>query len=224
VLLLGTTDTLYEGDPSAVAPEVDDEAFLLDAASRFLPEEMLGQVRASYAGLRVLPPGGGTTAEASREHIVVVDPGGMVSVGGGKLTTHRLIALDVLRRLPASVRPRKLSPSLEPLPGASAPDLQALRANLDEPVVEHLVRLYGGEAGNLLRYAAHPDVLEKVHPDAPDIWAQAYYAADEEWALTVEDIVRRRTTLGICGAATSEVRDRVASILSRDNSLLSAGP
>lgn len=217
MLLLGTTDTVYEGDPSSVAPEADDEASLLDAASRFLPGEMLEpeRVRCSFAGLRVLPPGDGTTSDASRDHIIRVDPGGMVSVGGGKLTTHRIIALDALRNLPTRVRPRRLRPTLDPLPGASVPDMRVLRTVLDEPVAEHLVRLYGGEAGLLLRYTAHGDALERIHPASPDIWAQAYHAADEEWAITVEDIVRRRTTLGIRGTETGEVEARLATVLHR---------
>lgn len=217
MLLIGTTDTAYEGDPSSVAPDAVDEAFLLGAASRFLPGEMLqpGRIRCSFAGLRVLPPGKETTIRADRDHIIRVDPGGMVSVGGGKLTTHRLIALDALRNLPARVRPRRLRPSLDPLPGASRPDLRALRDALDEPVVEHLVRLYGGEADVLLDYTRYGDALGRIHPDAPDIWAQAYHAADEEWALTVEDVVRRRTTVGVRANATDEVKTQVAAYLHR---------
>ena len=75
-------------------------------------------------------------------------------------------------------------------------------------------RFYGGEAEDLLRYAtSFPEALEKVHPGGPDIWAQVYHAADEEWAVTVEDVVRRRTTLGIRGLDTKNVRDRIAPII-----------
>ncbi len=221
MLLLGTTDTAYEGDPGGVAPDPGDQAFLLDAASSFLPPELLRpeRVRCSFAGLRVLPPGNGETIRASREHVVSVGPSGMISAGGGKLTTHRLIAIDVLRRLPAGLRPRKLRPNADPLPGASPPSIQAARRDvsyqLDDSTVEHLIHLYGGEAGQLLRYTAgYPDALQKIHPGCPDIWAQAYHAVNEEWAVTVEDIVRRRTTLSIRGLDTDEVRTRFACVLS----------
>jgi len=138
----------------------------------------------------------------------------MISVAGGKLTTHRVIALDALRRLPAQLRPRRLRLSSEPLPGSEPTDAHALRARLDAGTAEHLIQLYGGEAQNLLRYAAHlPEALERVHPQGPDIWAQVYYAADEEWAMTVDDVVRRRTTLSIRGLATDEVRARISCIL-----------
>jgi glycerol-3-phosphate dehydrogenase len=57
------------------------------------------------------------------------------------------------------------------------------------------------------------DALEKITPQAPDIWAQVHHAVREEWALTVEDVVRRRTTLGIRGLDTPPVRARVSRIL-----------
>jgi len=217
ILLLGTTDTAYGGDPGAVAPEPAEESHLLQVASRFLPRDLLRpeRVRCSFAGLRVLPPYDGGTHGASREHVVRVGPAGMVSVGGGKLTTHRLIARDALRRLPAELRPGKVRPSLEPLPGSSPPDVRLLHSRLDVPTAGHLLEHYGSEAGRLLRYAElFSDALEKIHPEGPDVWAQVYYGADEEWAVRVEDVVRRRTTLGIRGLATDDVRDRISSLLS----------
>jgi glycerol-3-phosphate dehydrogenase len=216
VLLLGTTDTAYEGNPGCVAPTPAEEAYLLATASRFLPEEMVlpDRMLCSFAGLRGLSRGNRATYEASREHVVRVGPSGMISVAGGKLTTHRVIALDALRRLPAQLRPRRLRLSAHPLPGSAPPDARALRARLDVGTAEHLIGLYGGEAHNLLRYAAQlPDALERVHPQGPDIWAQVYYAADEEWAMTVEDVIRRRTTLGVRGLASDRVRARISSIL-----------
>lgn len=156
MLLLGTTDTAYEGVPGPVSPDPGDEAFLLDAASHLLPFELLRpeRVRCSFAGLRILPAGEGETIRASREHVISVGPAGMISVGGGKLTLHRLIALDVLRRLPTSLRPKRLRPNAEPLPGAHSPNINALCDRFDAPTAEHLARLYGGEAENLIRYVA----------------------------------------------------------------------
>jgi glycerol-3-phosphate dehydrogenase len=218
MLLLGTTDTPYECDPGTVAPEPAEEEYLLITASRFLPEKMLRPdlVLCSFAGLRVLPRGDGGTYEASREHIVRVGPAGMISVGGGKLTTHRLVALDALRALPAELRPRKLRPNSDPLPGALLPDARALHLRLDDATARHLMELYGGEAEKLFRYATRlPDAFKKVHPEGPDIWAQVYHAVDEEWAMTVDDVVRRRTTLGIRGLATEDVRAQISSVLAR---------
>jgi glycerol-3-phosphate dehydrogenase len=216
VLLLGTTDTDYVGNPGCVAPTPAEEAYLLETASFFLPKEIIlpDRVLCSFAGLRVLSRGNGETYEAPREHVIRVGPRGMISVAGGKLTTHRVIALDALRRLPAQLRPTRLRLSAEPLPGSTPPDARALHARLDAGTAEHLIELYGGEAQNLLRYATqHPEALERVHPQGPDIWAQVYYAADEEWGMTVEDVIRRRTTLGVRGLATDKVQARISSIL-----------
>ena len=223
MLLLGTTDAPYEGDPAAVAPDPGEEAYLLEAASAFLPRELVRpeKVRCSFAGLRVLAPGDGGTYDASRGHVLRIGPGGMVSVGGGKLTTHRLVALDALRALPTEVRPRIRRPDSRPLPGSGPCDVRELHATLrgalDVRGAEHLVALYGGEAGGLLRYAARfPGALDRVHPEGPDVWAQVLYAAEREWAVTAEDVLRRRTTLEVRGLATKWVRREISSVLAGD--------
>ncbi len=214
-VLLGTTDTEYSGDPYRVAPEPSELSTLLEAASEFLDGEALRpeRVLSAFAGLRVLPRGEGDPSAAPREHLLSVGPGGMVSVAGGKLTTHRQIALDALGHLPTEVRPRRLLLSDEPLPGASrAPRFRDLAARLDASCLDHLFHLYGREAENLLAYAGlYPNALDPITPEAPDVWAQAYHAISNEWALTVEDVVYRRTSLGLRGLDTPLVRERISS-------------
>jgi glycerol-3-phosphate dehydrogenase len=215
-VLLGTTDTEYLGDPGRVAPEPADVYSLLDAASEFLASEALRPQRliSAFAGLRVLPRGQGAASSASREHFMSVGAGGVVSVAGGKLTTHRQIALDALRHLPAKVRPRRLALSDEPLPGAYLQASRDLVSLLDASTVDHLLHLFGGEAKNLLAHAGHHEnSLERITPEAPDVWAQVYHAISNEWALTVDDIVHRRTTLGLRGLDTPRVRARISSAL-----------
>jgi glycerol-3-phosphate dehydrogenase len=104
----------------------------------------------AYAGLRVLPKGNGLTAAAPRGHLLNVGRGGMVSVGGGKLTTHRDISLDALRCLPTEVRPRRLRPDSTPLPGGSPRG----PGRNEDPTLRHLLRVYGLEAEKVLSYAA----------------------------------------------------------------------
>ncbi|HEV8044317.1 MAG TPA: FAD-dependent oxidoreductase, partial [Rubrobacter sp.] len=216
-VLLGTTDTEYPGDPCRVAPEPAEVSLLLDAASGFLTRETLRpeSVISAFAGLRVLPRGESASSSAPREHLVSVGTGGMVSVAGGKLTTHRQIALDALRHLPTEVRPRRLRLSDEPLPGAYPTGPRGLAHHrLDPSTGDHLLHLYGGEAENLLAYAVlFPNALERITPEAPDVWAQVYHAISDEWALTVQDIVHRRTTLGLRGLDTPLVRDQISSAL-----------
>jgi len=203
MLLLGTTDTDYEGDPGAVSVTEADVAEVLDEASIGLPPEVIARdrIRYRFAGLRALPLTGGASSAAPREEVMRVGPLGMVSVAGGKLTTHRRIATKVLWRLD---RFRSVRFGDEPLPGGGPPP--ARPASIEPDVWEHLVHLYGSEAPDVVAR----DGLERVHPGGPDVWAQAAHAVASEWALTVDDVVRRRTTLEIRGLATPEVRREIA--------------
>jgi glycerol-3-phosphate dehydrogenase len=210
MLLLGATDTHFEGDPADAAPDSADIEALLTAFSGVLPRDQLRPDRVVHgiAGVRVLPPGNGETALASRRHVTTVGPGGMISIAGGKLTAHRAIALDALRRLPANLRPHCLSPSDEALPGARGRDTAAvaLQRRVDPETASHLLQLYGAEATRVLAYAnSDPNALDPIHAGGPDVWAQALFAIDEEWALTVEDITSRRTTLTMRGLAVEGV-------------------
>ena len=97
MLLLGTTDEPFDGDPASVAATEADRAQILSEAAGSLDSNVLrpDRVRASFAGLRVLPQGGSTTAGTRRETVVTVGKAGMISVAGGKLTTWRKTGIDV---------------------------------------------------------------------------------------------------------------------------------
>ena len=206
MLLLGTTDTEYEGDPGAVSVTDEDVETVLKEAARGLPPELLRRehIRYSFAGLRVLPVGEGDTALARRGHVVHVGSKGVVSVAGGKLTTHRQIARDVLRRLPG--KPPELRHDSLPGAGPLPPRPEALEAD----VWTHLTHLYGSEADRVLAY---PGAAERIHPGGPDVWGQVLYAAEQEWALTPDDVTRRRTTLDIRGLTTPTIRERITTLL-----------
>jgi glycerol-3-phosphate dehydrogenase len=78
------------------------------------------------------------------------------------------------------------------------------------------VHLYGSLAADVLSLAADdPALLEPLHPDGPDIAAQALYASTDEWARTAEDVIRRRTTLFYRGLADEQAIGRVEELLSR---------
>jgi glycerol-3-phosphate dehydrogenase len=207
MLLLGATDTPFESDALDAAPTPDEVETLLGWFRDVLPGLEASPVVSSFAGLRVLPPGRARTARASRRHVIDVGPTGTVAIAGGKLTNHRAIALDALANLPAEVRPRRLCPSAEPLPGAlQAGAERALEQRVDARTAAHLLGLYGGEAARVVAYAdSEPHALEPIHSDGPDIWAQAHFAVDEELAVRAEDIAARRTTLGLRGLASAEV-------------------
>jgi glycerol-3-phosphate dehydrogenase len=216
VLLLGTTDRLYEGDPGRVAVDDADVVQVLAEASVAVDPALLVRERvlSTFAGVRVLPGGGGTTAAARRETVLSRGPGGMLSVAGGKLTTYRRIALDALGALRADLALHRLDRRPRPLPGASGLDRVALPPELPPATRSHLLHLYGSLAHEVLAPAAEdPSLLEPLAPGAPELAAQALYAAAYEWACKPDDVLRRRTTLTLRGLDTPEVRARVEELL-----------
>jgi glycerol-3-phosphate dehydrogenase len=188
-LLLGTTDTLFDGEPETARVTDDDVRQVLDEAA--VAVDGIGPVLATFCGLRVLPGGDGATASAKRETVYSTGPSGMVSVAGGKLTTYRQIALEALDELGV----RGLSTKPRPLPGATGLERIAWPAELDRTTRNHLLHLYGSLAVDVLAPAADdPSLLEPLVSGRPDLRAQAAYAREHEWALTDEDVLRRRTT------------------------------
>jgi glycerol-3-phosphate dehydrogenase len=215
LLLLGTTDSDYDGDPADVAADEADVAQILTEAETALPSSLLGReaVRASFAGLRVLPLGEGATANARRETVFSIGPAGMLSVAGGKLTTYRKIALDALDRVRGPLGLRRLDRRPFLLPGAAGPAPE-LPVELDPEIADHLRHLYGSRAAAVVETAAEdPSLLERIHPEGPDIAAQTLFAVRREWATTAEDVLRRRTTVALRGLADPAAVERVEGML-----------
>jgi glycerol-3-phosphate dehydrogenase len=221
MLLLGTTDTLHDGEPEAVeADAADVEQILAEAAVAITPDLLRPEaVRSTFAGLRVLPRGDGSTTSARRETVYLRGPSGMLSVAGGKLTTYRRIALAALNLLRAELGVHRLDRTPFPLPGAIDPNegVQRLAGrfpDLESPVRAHLVHLYGSLAEEVVApAAADPDLLQQIHPGGPDLVVQVLYARDVEWARRPEDVLRRRTTLALRGLSDEDVVRRVEGIL-----------
>jgi glycerol-3-phosphate dehydrogenase len=219
MLLLGTTDQEHSGDPGAVPVTAADVEQILDEASVALPEDIVARdrVRATYAGLRVLPAGDGESVSARRETVFTRSPGGMLNVAGGKLTTYRRIALQTLDRLRTDVGLHRLDKRPWPLPGAVGLEHASLPVALEPDVEAHLLQLHGSLAAEVVAPAAEdPSLLERMHPDGPDIVAQVRYAATHEWARTADDVLSRRTTCFHRGLADEALSSRVRDILARE--------
>jgi glycerol-3-phosphate dehydrogenase len=216
MLLLGTTDTLHEGGPDTVlADEADVERVLAEAAVA-LEEPALRRehIRSVFAGLRVLPQSGRDTARARRETVHIRDSSGLLTVAGGKLTTYRRIALDTLERLRTDLGLHRIDRQPWPLPGAVGLDRVSLPVEVAPALRTHLLGLYGSLASEVLEPAlADPTLLEPLTPEAPDIGAQAVYAAEREWARNPEDILRRRTALALRGLAGAELTRNVGQVI-----------
>jgi glycerol-3-phosphate dehydrogenase len=210
--IIGTTDTDVANVPDEPLADATDVTYLLRSANAYFPSARLnvGDVVAAWAGLRPLldVPGATSTAAVPREHRIVEDPSGLITIAGGKLTTYRSMAAEVVdhaarrfRRLDGRAVPRRAGTDMEPLPGGEVADLELLARDLvDEGlgagVAEALVGRYGSEAAavaNLVHRDAtlgHPLVLGH-----PVIAAEVVYQARREMAMTVGDVLVRRTHL-----------------------------
>ncbi|CAM5343349.1 Glycerol kinase [Streptomyces xanthochromogenes] len=237
MLLLGTTDEEFEGDPADVRVTEADTAQILDEAAFSIRDQQLSRdlITYSFAGLRVLPGGPGDTSKAKRETVVTEGRGGMLSVAGGKWTTFRHIGRTVMKKLEQlpghplgnDFEPISELPGKMPLPGIANPravahrlmvDGQASGASMASDTAKHLATHYGSLSFDIARLANEDAALaERIHPDAPEIWAQVAYARDHEWAETADDVLRRRTTLTIRGLATDEIRGKVDDLLAERN-------
>ncbi|MFI6684561.1 FAD-dependent oxidoreductase [Streptomyces sp. NPDC050485] len=235
MLLLGTTDEEFEGDPADVRVTEADTAQILDEAAFSIRDQQLSRdlITYSFAGLRVLPGGPGDTSKAKRETVVTEGRGGMLSVAGGKWTTFRHIGRTVMKKLEQlpghplgdDFEPISQLPGKMPLPGIANPRAVAHRLMVDGPApgprmsadtAKHLATHYGSLSFDIARLANEDAALaERIHPDAPEIWAQVVYARDHEWAETADDVLRRRTTLTIRGLATDEIRGKVDDLLGK---------
>jgi len=217
---LGLTDEDAPGAiPDVPQPTSAEISFLLDTVNTALdvalrPDDVIG----AYAGLRpLIDTGGGRTADVSRDHAVVEAPSGVISVIGGKLTEYRYMAEDVLNRavalrgLPASgCRTRNM-----PLVGAPANPVATLRSPADLP--GSLVSRFGAEAPNVIAAATCERPTEPVAEGIDVIRAEFEYAVTHEGALTVDDILDRRTRIGLVDADRVKAESVAEELLSRCN-------
>ena len=213
-LLAGTTDSAFDGDARSIDPTEAEERQILDESGLALDAAALGPVCGRFAGIRVLPAGTVATARAHRETMISSGPLGMVSVAGGKLTTYRRIALAVLHQLRSELQLHRIDRRPRPLPGAADADVEAdaLRRrhpDLDARLAVHLAGTYGTLADDVIAAGR----LEPLGHGLVEVEAQVLYAREREWALSTEDVLRRRTTLAVTGRDSDEVRRRVESLL-----------
>jgi glycerol-3-phosphate dehydrogenase len=227
LVYLGTTDTDYQGplDQPACTPE--DVDYLLDAANNVTTSQLTrADVTGVWAGLRpLLAPdkkGGHVserTADLSRRHTVRTSAHGVVTVTGGKLTTYRKMAEDtvdaVVVRLGESPRSRRCVTKSLRLIGATT--------KTRDPVTRahpraHLLARYGTEAAAVLALAAdRPELLDPVVAGLPYTGAELLYAAREEMAQTLDDVLARRTRAMIqLAQPTMAAAQQTATLIAAD--------
>ena len=214
-VVVGTTDTLVQ-EPSLEPVPLDEEiAFVLRTAGDHLARKPgPSDVLSMYAGLRPLAaPGkeGQATKEVSRGHKVLISPSGLVSIIGGKWTTYRKMAEDVVDACIRSHGLPVVTCRTSTLPIHGNPD-PALRSPQD-----HL-GMYGTEAGVIRALIdADPSLGQRLHPDHPHTVAEVVHALRNEMACTVEDVLARRVRLLFLDArAAMEAAEQVARIMATE--------
>lgn len=218
---IGTTDTDEQVDPSEVRATRDDVRYLLRAIESYFPSARVGQedVIATWAGLRpLISEGDGATSESevSREHKIFVGDGGMVTVAGGKLTTYRKMAAEVVDVAVEDLKSNALltvelgasQTELDPLPGGidfdgtegrrGALATEITELGLDADVAIHLVSTYGSRAIEVARLArTDRSAAQRLVEGRPEIVAQVDFAMQQELAATATDVLCRRTQLSL---------------------------
>ena len=211
--LIGTTDRDYDGDPAKVKASREEIQYLCDSVSEYLAKPLKPEdVVWTYAGVRPLYDDGASEAKAAtREYVFELDtPGGapLLSIYGGKITTHRRLAEEALEKLAPYLKGAKAREGWTgnaPLPGGDM-DVSAVAALSAELVrnypfltaahANRLAHAYGTRAGRLLGNAKSMADLGKSF-GASLTEAEVRYLMQTEWACTAEDIVWRRSKLGL---------------------------
>ena len=226
--LIGTTDTRYRGDLDQVVPEEDELRYLIDETNRVIPNAHLTRdaIHYAYAGVRPLPyEDGSNAAGITRRHIVhdhAPQSEGLISVVGGKITTYRSLAQEVIdlgfHKL-KRISPRCTTATIA-LPGATGVNWPAFAATfrdasgLEPARANRLLRLYGIMAWEIMRIGrAEPELLRSFDAHSGALGAEIVYAIRRELAQTLGDLLLRRTMVGLgpdAGLSALEPAARIA--------------
>ena len=215
--IIGTTDTDFDGRPERVRATVADVTYLLRSANAFFPGAhlMASDVVSAWAGIRPLVASGDKSPDAtSREHAIAWTVPGLLSVTGGKLTTYRAMAADVMDTIARRLRVGhgRAATHKESLPGGDIESLEdelaLARATIGAPdIAEHLVHAYGTRWRGLWQMASVERTLAgRLVPELPYIAAELEWGVTHEMARTLGDLLIRRLHIAF------ETRDHALSI------------
>jgi glycerol-3-phosphate dehydrogenase len=230
--LIGTTDTRYDGDLDQVHADRADVEYLLAESSRVLPGLNItaDSILYTYAGIRPLAFSGPRESKISRKHRVIREgrSGRVLTIAGGKLTTYRAMAKDVVDAACVVLGSRRAcTTDKEPFPGGlpsgleeylrEAVPLLAGRYAVDSETVRHLVNFYGSRSEQVLDLVRQDRALgSAVSPDSIDISAQIVYSIRHEAGRSLSDIVLRRMHLGMTSRRGLDSIESVASIAAKE--------
>jgi glycerol-3-phosphate dehydrogenase len=208
-VLLGTTDTPVNDivlEPRPLQEEID---FIIQHCNRYLSSQITHRdIKTMYAGLRPLikVKGQKSTAILPRDHTTIVSKSGLVTITGGKWTTYRTMAKHAVDNAAVACKltQRRCITDTLKIHGYTA--TASGNAELD---------IYGSDAGNITQLInEQPSLKEKIHPALPYSKAFVVWAVQQEMAMTVEDVLSRRTrALLLDATAAIEAAPVVASLM-----------
>jgi len=202
--IVGTTDTDFSGDPDRVYADAADVDYTIGAVNHAFPGTPISKadVVSTYAGLRPLVGQAGKSAtKTSREHEIWTSPSGLVTIAGGKLTTYRSMAEQLVDIVAKQLRDRFDVVAQKPCLTARTPLIdwngaEVSSDRLPQDVIEHLDHAHGPESPRVRQVAERdPRLAQRIVAGLPYIWAEVPYAIEQEMALTVTDVVERRLHL-----------------------------
>ena len=225
--IVGTTDTEYTGDRNEPIATREDIDYILEQANRILqPKLRFEDIIGVYAGLRPLVSrkADASTTKLSREHTVDCPIPGFVSIAGGKYTTYRVMAEDVIDLAIKELKENVASSITAKLPIVGADGYTALvqqvplissETGLAESAITHLLNRYGSLINEVLELIQeNPSLGEPLSNDLPYLRAEIHYAVSHEGARSIDDVLSRRTRISIERSETGpELIEAVSKII-----------
>ncbi len=209
-VIVGTTDTPVESidlEPEALEEEID---FILKNAAQYLSKDpQRSDVLSVFTGLRPLVQTGegDRTSEISRDHTILVSNSGLLTIAGGKWTTYRQMAEDVINQV-------------ETLGGLNAQPCKTVDLQVHGAAEANDTHLstYGSDASSIQKLIEEtPKLAEPIHPEMPYTQAEAIWSIRNEMARRVEDVLARRTRMLFLNAqAASDSAEHVAHLLANE--------
>ena len=205
-VLVGTTDTTYDGPLDAPSVEATDRAYCLDAVNSAFGLSLTEEhIAGAYAGLRPLVAGkAGATADLSRRHALYDIAPGVIGITGGKLTTYRRMAEDLVDRVVSELGAEVASRTRHIRLGSSnvatlhmAVETRGKRLGISADTVTNLVRCYGDRALDVLDHAEEGQIVEPLVEGFPMTAAEAAYCTHHEMVVHLADFAARRTRLSL---------------------------
>jgi glycerol-3-phosphate dehydrogenase len=226
--IIGTTEQPARRGPDDIRATMADVTYLLQSVNRVFPfaQLSLDDVITAWCGIRPLAiarAGEHNANAASREHAIARRADGQLSVTGGKLTTYRAMAADILRHALRELDEPAPAPAVSrttPLPGGDWSSREAVVAEAsatthDVAVAERLAQAYGSGWRNVWSYVQRdPSLGARVSDDLPYLIAEVAHAIEREWSCTFADVLVRRTHLAF------ETRDHGVAAARRIASLM----